>query len=68
EIQRYAHDDWRTAVVITKNGPFAPVNTDESITVYANGVSGTVLLTASSPIFNHWNVGNLFYIEQKSVD
>ena len=68
EIQRYAHDDWRTAVVITKNGPFAPVNTDESITVYANGVSGTVLLTASSPIFNHWDVGNLFYIEQKSVD
>ncbi|HEO8935038.1 TPA: hypothetical protein QIF01_003852 [Serratia marcescens] len=68
EIQRYAHDDWRTAVVITKNGPFAPVNTDESIRVYANGVSGTVLLTASAPIFNHFNVGNLFYIEQKSVD
>ncbi|MCE9939788.1 hypothetical protein [Serratia liquefaciens] len=68
EIQRYAHDDWRTAVVETKNGPFSSVNTDESITVYANGVSGTVLLTASASIFNHWNVGNLFYIEQKSVD
>ncbi len=68
EIQRYAHDDWRTAEVATISGPFASVNIDESITVYASATSGTVDLTASSSIFKSWHVGKLFYMEQKNVD
>lgn len=68
EIQRYAHDDWRTAVVVTVSGPFANVNIDEAITVYASATSGTVTLTASASIFKSWHVGSLFYMEQKNVD
>lgn len=68
EIQRYAHDDWRTAEVATVSGPFANVNIDESITVYASATSGAVDLTASASIFKSWHVGKLFYMEQKNVD
>lgn len=68
EIQRYAHDDWRTAAVDTKNGPFNTINVDESKTVYASERSGEVTLTASSAIFKEWQVGKLFYAEQKNID
>lgn len=68
EIQRYAHDDWRTAEVETKNGPFNNINVDESITVYASERGGDVTLTASSAIFKAWHVGQLFYAEQKNID
>ncbi|QNQ56173.1 hypothetical protein [Serratia liquefaciens] len=68
EIQRYAHDDWRTAAVDTKNGPFNTINVDESKTVYASERGGDVTLTASSAIFKEWHVGKLFYAEQKNID
>ncbi|WP_447885131.1 hypothetical protein [Serratia fonticola] len=68
EIQRYAHDDWRTAEVVTVSGPFGSVNIDEAVTVYASAASGTITLTASSAIFKAWHVDKLFYMEQKNVD
>lgn len=68
EIQRYAHDDWRTATVLTNGGPFNTINVDESITVYASAATGSVTLTASAAIFKSWHVGNLFYAEQKNID
>ncbi|HID9280213.1 TPA: hypothetical protein ACXIZC_002789 [Serratia marcescens] len=68
EIQRYAHDDWRTAEISTKGGPFNAMNVDEAVTVFASAVTGTVTLTASSAIFKSWHVGNLFFAEQKNID
>lgn len=68
EIQRYAHDDWRTAEVSTKGGPFNTMNVDEGITVYASAVTGAVTLTASASIFKSWHIGNLFFAEQKNID
>ncbi|QPT15232.1 hypothetical protein I6G37_09945 [Serratia rubidaea] len=68
EIQRHAHDDWRTAEVVTKGGPFNTINIDESITIYASGATGDVTLTASASIFKPQHVGKLFYVEQKNND
>lgn len=68
EIQRYAHDDWRTAAVSTNGGPFNTMNVDESITVYASAATGSVTLTASAAIFKSWHVGKLLYAEQKNID
>lgn len=68
EIQRHAHDDWRTAEVVTKGGPFNTINIDESITIYASGATGDVTLTASASIFKPQHVGKLFYAEQKNND
>ncbi|MDX3883606.1 MAG: hypothetical protein QHC65_04230 [Sphingomonas sp.] len=48
-----------------KNGPFADGNIDETMTVTANGVTGTITLTASSPIFLAGHVGALFRIEAR---
>lgn len=68
EIQRHAHDDWRTAEVVTKGGPFNTINIDESITIYASSATGDVTLTASASIFKPQHVGKLFYAEQKNND
>ncbi|WP_442801402.1 hypothetical protein [Serratia rubidaea] len=68
EIQRHAHDDWRTAEVVTKGGPFNTINIDEGVTIYASGAAGDVTLTASASIFKPQHVGKLFYAEQKNND
>lgn len=47
------------------NGPFLDTNSDESVTVSASGVTGTVTLTASSAIFLAGHVGAPFRIEAK---
>ena len=46
-------------------GPFATVNSDESIVVRASSQTGNVTLTASADIFTSADVGTLFYLEQK---
>jgi hypothetical protein len=66
EIRRYGEADWRRRVTTT-SGPFQDLNTDDSVTVYASGRTGSVTLTASS-IFKSYHVGKLFYMEQKAVD
>ena len=68
ELQRYAHNNWALVEVVTKNGPFEDINVDQSKTVYSSGETGTVTLTASSPIFTAEQVGKLFYLEQPSTD
>lgn len=68
DLQRYNHDDWRTAIVETTNGPFEDINIDKSVTVYASASTGTVTLTSNTAIFSTENVGKLFYIEQQAVD
>jgi hypothetical protein len=48
------------------NGPFADMNSDESVTVTASAASGIgITLTASSPIFAAGHVGSLFKLEAK---
>lgn len=45
------------------DGPFKPRNTDESIRISADGLTGTVTLTASSAVFAATDVGRLVRIE-----
>lgn len=45
------------------DGPFEPRNTDESVTVAASGVEGSVTLEASSGIFAATDEGSLFRLE-----
>ncbi|WP_145548550.1 hypothetical protein [Yersinia massiliensis] len=68
ELQRYDHDDWRKAVVVTTNGPFEDINIDQAVTVYASASTGTVTLTSNAAIFGDENVGKLFYLEQQAID
>jgi len=68
ELQRYAHDSWALAEVVTKNGPFEDINVDEAKSVYSSGETGTITLTANTAIFGAEQVGKLFYLEQPAVD
>ena len=51
--------------VTLKGGPFEPVNSDDTLTVYASGGTGTVTLTSSAPIFAATDVDALFRLEQQ---
>lgn len=63
KLSRTAADAFNLAVLPLKDGPFADLNSDESVTVYASAGTGSVTLTASSSIFTAGHVGALFYLE-----
>lgn len=53
-------------VFAPKGGPFKDIDPDQTITVYASVETGTVTLTASSPIFLAGHVGTLFLLESQT--
>lgn len=65
QISRTSHTAWTVTEFANVSGPFQDINVDETITVYASGVSGSVTLTASSALFDASMVGTKFYLEQK---
>ena len=67
DVTRTDHDAWTVEDFEVENGPFRDINVT-STTVYANAVSGTVTLTASSSIFDSSMVDELFYIEQEPAN
>lgn len=52
-----------TAVDFAEYGGFMDLNRDKSVRVYASAATGTITLTASSPIFDAGYVGCLFYLQ-----
>lgn len=67
KLSRLGNTNWTIANADFVNGPFKDQNTDKSITVYASATTGSVTLTASSPIFQAGHVGAIFYIEPKDL-
>lgn len=45
------------------NGPFADANSDDTVTVVTDGITGDIDITASADIFADGHVGGLFRIE-----
>ena len=64
QISRYSQTDWRVTPFVFTNGPFQDINVDDSITVYASNVTGSVTVTSSKDLFTADMVGLLFYIQQ----
>lgn len=62
-LLRTAATTFSYAALTLKNGPFADRNSDESITVTASATTGSVTITASSPIFLAGHVGGPFMVE-----
>lgn len=52
-------------VLAFQNGPFADANRDEAATVTASDTTGSITLTASSPIFRAGHVGAPFRLEAR---
>lgn len=62
-LLRTAATTFSYGTLTLKNGPFADRNSDESITVTASATTGSVTITATSPIFLPGHVGGPFMVE-----
>jgi len=65
KLSRFGPVNWTLTEIDFKGGPFLDIDPDETATVYASAATGTVTITASSPIFSSADVGTTFYIEAK---
>lgn len=64
ELRRTSDTSWTLATFKNELGPFQDQNTNESITITASAVTGSVTLTASSGIFKNEHVGTLIRLRQ----
>ena len=67
EIKRTSATTFTCLAAVYVNGPFLNQNSDGVTFVYANKNTGTVTLTANSPIFNANHVGALFQLTQQDL-
>ena len=70
KLTRFGPTNWTIVPIATAGGPFKPIASDLTSTVYATGTQdagNTVTLTAAQPIFASGQVGALFYMGEKDV-
>lgn len=67
KLTRTSSTSWAFTTLTTGSGPFDDLN-NTSTTLYSDGASGSVTLTASSSIFTADDVGSLIRIDQSQVD
>lgn len=64
QMERLSATSWQMIDYENEQGPFQEINTDESKTMYSDGITGTVTLTSNFDIFTADSIGQLLYIEQ----
>jgi hypothetical protein len=57
EFQRLSATEFAFALLELENGPFEERNSDESLRVTVNGVTGSVTVEATDPLFEAGDVG-----------
>ena len=68
KLSHYSATNWVLSELVPSGGPFAPENSDDTKTVFASAATGTgISLIANATLFAAGNIGELFFIEQKSV-
>ncbi len=67
-LTRFDNDEWETNEKEFEDGPFAPQNIDEDITMYVSDVDGDITITASEDAFTEDMVGQLIKIEMASYE
>lgn len=63
EFQRLSATEFTFETLELQNGPFEERNSDESLRVTVDGVTGSVTVAATDPLFETGDVGGLFAIE-----
>lgn len=66
-LNRFGDTNWTITTPDFAGGPLLPQNIDESKTIQASGVTGTVTLTAAGFTFSAGHVGALWQIEEKDA-
>lgn len=64
-LTRNGNTDWTLALFENEGGPFMLSNTDESITITPDAVTGNIVLSASEDIFEAGHVGALWRLVHK---
>jgi len=67
EIRRLTVSTFEARLFANKNGPFAPINSDESRKIAVSAETGNVTVTSSAAIFTAGMVGSLIYVEEKDI-
>lgn len=67
EVRRLTANTFEARLFANKNGPFAAINSDESIKVSVSAETGNVTITSSKDIFTADMVDALFYVEEKDL-
>lgn len=67
ELRRLTASSFELREFPNKNGPFGPINSDESIKIGASAATGNVTLTSNADIFTAGMVGTLVYLEEKDL-
>lgn len=67
EIKRTSANSFTCLPAVYTQGPFLAQNTDGTTFVFASAITGSVTLTASSPIFNANQVGGLMQLTQQDL-
>lgn len=65
KITRTAHDAWTHSNINFSYFPFAPENLDEAVTIFSSDFTGSVTLSASSPLFTADMVGS--YVKIRDI-
>lgn len=63
KLTRLSNTSWTIAPVNFTNGPFAPINLFNPVSVTASAQTGAITLTASAGIFTPADVGTQFYFQ-----
>lgn len=67
EIRRLTSSSFEIREFSNKNGPFAPINSNESIKVASSKADGPTTVTSNYDIFDEGMVGSLIYLEEKDL-
>jgi hypothetical protein len=68
KITRASNADWTITAYFPDDGPFLSGNVDTSIKMYSSINTGTVTLTATSPIFSPANLGQMVRLQVETYE
>lgn len=67
KLSRLSNSSWTLTEATLQGGPFQPLNSKDTPTMYAGAQTGSTTVTASSAVFTDDKVGSLLYLENESV-
>jgi hypothetical protein len=67
KLSRFGNTNWTLVPVVLQGGPFGPLNSLTTPTMYADAQTGTVTVTATDPVFTDDKIGSLLYLEHENI-
>lgn len=68
KITRFSNTSWSITAIQYDDGPFGSENSDEDVKVSISATTGTITLTASSPVFSALNLGQIIKVQVETYE